>query len=590
MLVPQADDYDICYAMEGATYAPECCRTGTVAPDCYTCSYEVKITISAAEGCTFNDGKPMVYPNDPDAEAFVSLGDIENCFSDLIPELSDLALDVGSYTVTKELRVSQVALENNLAQYLDNTDCVQSEDAFVEQYTIDTDYSSCTECDCNLPESEQPDECRLLCEQRSPCQQLREQMLADVRPGGQYATYDRDLNGGVTVTKNCLNLLALDVEQTGEDASRIYQKLIDPSRTVVIGGFTQSVAKLNIQEFVDNFSDDWLEDLLPYHPEYCQLDWCDKYTDKEYRSNRGTSNEFDALLRRTETAAAAKRFGLLPGSDASIIFNYDNIRSNVTRIKAMAAKLAGEDPFFDSVEYGDGNNTRRNFIQDRLAYRVERNEDLPNVNDIASVVAFGMRTYNDSRSWTYAGAATSLQDVAWRIYRDQYLSRKAVYLVRQQTKYCTQMASREFHGNNFLCLDQKICNGQECDESSCSDRDESCYSNYTARVARIDLINFVDEPPSFSSEEEARAAEFGLAAQRAFCDTNCTAYRPAWRTILRRCPVLAADMATTDRILDAFEAICKTGCDDSGLGTSEVPNGVSFSGAPIFSRGAGGRT
>lgn len=151
--------------------------------------------------------------------------------------------------------------------------------------------------------------------QAAPCDEEKELLLDDVRPGGQYSPYDSLFNP---------TELSINVMYSHRSSVMFYNE--DGSiGTIEWNGQTYGANDPSIpwQVFIENFQDSWADALLPYHPEYCFYQWC------IYGTNPA-SKAFDNEITDIEDDSTATAKGYF-GAVTSLLTN---------------------DPFFSSSGYG----------------------------------------------------------------------------------------------------------------------------------------------------------------------------------------------------------------------------------------------
>ncbi|MGB3616668.1 MAG: hypothetical protein WBA12_00990 [Catalinimonas sp.] len=435
--------YTFAYRMTPEAFGDTTCPT---LPVCYDCAYEWEMYV-------LDDCGEVVWRNRRvvgDEEGIDRLcgGRID------LQDSVALRLDRGAYQLIKVLRVDAAAAEAYADDYLAENVCIDSlREALETKYWEEVDTMSCyTECAaCDVPESYQvtnadgttevitldpADRARLEAECResscrtftSPCDAARRAMLADVSPGGQYALYYDSLTQDIAPGRFPLSVLNdMRTQDTpgqnwrhpstpyldgrGQPAWVILDGDGKPShdrtRAVTLADGRRAVPPQylhRVEDFIRHWQRSWAASLLPYHPEYCSLDWCNTVV---------VSDTFDFRLRAVgdyPTAASADWLDPLGRRGGGITDPYfqDTTDPGVRwRYDLMRTLL-------DSV-YADPNGAKY---------------------DIEEVVSAAQRCNNPNM--TYAqfracvgsarmgqGVSPEMRDAEWRLYRDLYLSKKA---------------------------------------------------------------------------------------------------------------------------------------------------------------------
>lgn len=316
------------YDLDAEVYNSSC------SPLCFDCVYEVEISVKDECGNELFDFNPSTLPLentvvlgnmtplDGVCQNNVPVGNPSGHFSLPGGQVSVTFPLTGTYLITKKLKVSDIPLETYADLYVKNNTCLSLTNLINEELN-DIDFSSCgyTCAQCvtalntytvthPLPAAVYAKllaECNEQCEENDdPCEAYREAMLADVRPGGQFGTYQ--INGNVynpfypSVYSTTGNWQSTSINYTDEDGNPFVFK--DAS-----GNPVANVMGITFKEFVEQFQDHWDVLFLDKHPEYCYLEFCNK---------TAASLKYDEAMRNTETYDEACRKGLIipiPASD-----------------------------------------------------------------------------------------------------------------------------------------------------------------------------------------------------------------------------------------------------------------------------------
>jgi RHS repeat-associated protein len=400
--VSSETDLTIQYGLEIPAFEDDCLEENV----CFSCVYDLAIEvrnqcgdlISPLEYATKKTGRFEMVEG-----AVVFKLDCEDFEDDFEFTISHDLVPVGTYQITKRLTVNEDAIQAYLDMYLDTSvnginTCRNSLDDFVDIEESNSDIDdcnedfSCDECVTNLgtllayieeggTESEYYAElevCKAPCKSDSYYEIMREVLLADVMPGGQYGEYSN--NQGVVQpsvyqlsvfnTSNALpiataswKLPKYDVEATvqnfyfdedGVTRSRIYLE------DVVINGSNQVTAStpallsnapigtqaffdaavnryyshpeylLNVADFITYYGQNpyWANSLVTYHPEYPILKLYKTYYVPVIAGDAYTSESYDAALMGVNTWDDAVTANLInstylsPTSPINARFNY----------------------------------------------------------------------------------------------------------------------------------------------------------------------------------------------------------------------------------------------------------------------------
>ncbi|MBL0202334.1 MAG: RHS repeat protein [Chitinophagaceae bacterium] len=232
-------------------------------------------------------------------------------------------LNIGSYTITKKLVVNKQAAEtyaNNVINDPANS-CLKSFNDFYNEAWAKRDTNRCKEaCDACKAQanvlsgsaaSGALNECdSMWCHPKigNMCDISRASMISDLSPGGQYAIYKNDVND--------LDLHASLISIFNNVSISGIKNLFYPGSPGIAGISVQIPGNPlfplshylspddSLYKLIDNWPDDLSEKLLPLHPEYCYLQFCNE--------NRvDLSNDFETKYMDALTKADATTAGLL---------------------------------------------------------------------------------------------------------------------------------------------------------------------------------------------------------------------------------------------------------------------------------------
>lgn len=226
-LASSAGEHDFAYQLQGDTFRADAC------PLCFACTYSFEATVLDQCGRTVPAVEPGSEIGLPFFEDFGEIAFGEQCpapVSDLDPDDPDsdsldftVDFDLAKYNVHKSLAVRQGTLDAYLDAYLADGRCARSLQDFLDDELARTDFSACrpvTDCaeSCELEVAglgPRPDpdpflaRCVEDCERSDGCPQLRQILMGDLEPGGQYATFEIDDQGEYAATggDSALNVL-----------------------------------------------------------------------------------------------------------------------------------------------------------------------------------------------------------------------------------------------------------------------------------------------------------------------------------------------------------------------------------------------
>ena len=230
-----------------------------------------------------------------------------------------------------------------------------------------------------------------------PCDEEKELLLEDVKPGGQYATYDEFFN----LTDYSINVLAHrnEVWYINEDGT--YGQIEYNGNLLYAND-----PSIPLQVFIENFQDNWAEALLPYHPEYCFYQWC------TYNS---ASKSFDNVVNGIESDSVATAMGYF----------------------GLVNSLLNNDPFFQSGGYG---YTYYSQMADSLALfsRTTPGYSGPDLN-IMQYINWELYCEESNIAPGSCPTATTCRSpyLEWQLYREYYLNLKAYFFEKARLAHPT---------------------------------------------------------------------------------------------------------------------------------------------------------
>jgi len=304
-------------------------------------------------------------------------------------------LPVGTYQITKTLTVNQDALDAYMDMYTDTASgvntCIDNYSSILNQVGESSNIDdcledfSCAECVTNLGSlleyiqaggteeeyNQELEACNAPCKAASYYENMRNIMLVDVRPNGQYAEYLNNLNQvqptifPLSVLNNSISnhlpkansnwkTPRYDVESTIQnyyfDADGVTRSRIMLENVTIVGStvtastpavqlgsigsnvfldpasgnyYTYPHNLLNLTDFVSYYSVNpyWANSLVYYHPEYPYLTKFKEFYTHISSSFPYSSETFDATMTSVNTWADATTAGFLKASPGSYTVN-----------------------------------------------------------------------------------------------------------------------------------------------------------------------------------------------------------------------------------------------------------------------------
>ncbi|MBI3239516.1 MAG: hypothetical protein HYZ43_11870, partial [Flavobacteriia bacterium] len=388
------------------------------------------------------------------------------------------------------------------------------------------------------------------------CDAHRAIMLQDLSPGGQYALFV-NTNGvytPLTASASVHSMLTEDALGTDKDwkhPSGGYKDALGNQAWVIVtplvgGGYTPAVASgvtpisignglykikpeelQNVADFIVLFKSSWAKALLPYHPEYCFLQFCD---------NNATSNTYDQAMLDTYTFSSACSAGFFKPLASSQNSNPIPCTSGTTNF----------DPFFAAGGQGSGQYSSMLSDMDDYqgtGYSIWQNAIYEAFCNGSGSIADCLDNYRNAS----AADKECMADLIWVNYREMYLA------LKQQKINAVQQAN-----------------------TSCSNAQIGVNANWINNVAvwgnattlpDADGDGFPENGSNLTQAEFEAYMDAQVAAQ---CQSACEDYADDWLVTLQGCEQIAALSPTQQTNLrNDLIALCTSGCNsDHPMGAS----------------------
>ncbi|MEL6945752.1 MAG: hypothetical protein AAFO82_24120, partial [Bacteroidota bacterium] len=306
-------------------------------------------------------------------------------------------LPVGEYHIEKTLTINQDALNFYLGDFLTQSSCLPSYDDILQELVDSIDFDGCglTYEDCiseigtlqdlidqvkddiidaggdtlSVADSlatvalydQMVEDCEQLNASYSPCEALEASLIVDITPGGQYATYEIDTNGIITVLdSNSIFFDPLEWDLCIKDVSTAYAAEYG-TQQITIGGQMQSITQLTIEQYIIYQPPNIIPFFIACHPEYdCYQNWCEV---------NEASDNFDGQLYEIETYQEASEMDYIVSGQSDYILNVDPMFNPADSCRdTMSLYLNNINPYEDcmpisamdlaaAIAYCDGNLT-----------------------------------------------------------------------------------------------------------------------------------------------------------------------------------------------------------------------------------------
>lgn len=227
----------------------------------------------------------------------------------------------------------------------------------------------------------------------APCDIYKDRMIMDVSPGGQYAMYDPEtfelLEEEISVITFARRQNLSFVNAQG-----------NPIIVTLADGTTKTPKQLTDREFIEYFELEWANALLPLHPEYCFLQYCQNV-------NSSSAAFYDKLI-SLNTADKAISQGLF-----STTSDYSTM-------------LVNSDPFFAVGGPGAAKKTEMTNKMNAFQINTISNQSLSIKGFTDFMLYCLMNPVNLSNCLIPTGSCRN-PDLEWHLFKTLYASARAPY-------------------------------------------------------------------------------------------------------------------------------------------------------------------
>jgi RHS repeat-associated protein len=425
--VTTESDYNFSYTISNTAFKAALCDGIQL---CYDCVYDLEVTVIDNYSCdtvlyhVIKQINPLKF--NPDSSILVDDSCPKNPIAFMLdstssPKAFKIRLKVGSYTVTKKLKVNEAATNAYVNHYLTRfyKECKSVYDSILHSYLSHVDSAACDIKDTTPA--------------LNRCGVAREGMLADMSPGGQYglidwANYSALDPLSVFNTGNILPETRANNHAFWNNPNLVYKHedgtpalIPDPSGQMV----KPNASGISLQLFLENWEPSWAEALLPYHPEYCYLEWCE---------NDNPSFDFDVDMAEINTYVEANKKGYISTSTPFSILNKDPYFSSGSGNTAtLLPKMKG----YISQYYVDANNNNQPYSMLEVAVLTELLKSSTSAN------------LQDAKNWISSHTSNlTTEDMVWQNYRALYLSKKEQLQYGERTYFALNNCKNNNGGYN----------------------------------------------------------------------------------------------------------------------------------------------
>lgn len=564
--------------------------TDNCAPDiCFDCAYDVKLVLYDECGTKVVENDPSEVDIDPSSLDGTCETNTDHAFT------VEATLNIGSYTLNKKLSLDEAALAAYEELYVTAYVCAETEVEIFNNLITNANLTGCVDAAClglctaevDIDDYEddlegykdallaclnakiESGECTAaIGEDIDQCGALRALMLSDMSPFGQYGIVTDENNEIMRSALPCNSIYA-----TENIFETTYDEISYGTIMVNVNGEMKSPHELELPEFVTHFEPAWAEFLLPLHPEFAYLQWCEEPAN-------ATSRVFDENL-LSFTAAEAEAAGYLNPLGMTGT-GYDNIigtgsPAGATMLNTDLVGLENEMRVFLEDDFGSGN--RQYSIWD-VSYMIA----LSNIIDIGAILTDPVGVEPAVGMWDDEyGDQLCRSDRFWEVFRGLYASLKLKYTYDAMEAF-VDMAIVD--GSPAECIRANGCLIQDSDPPpptnccACTEWDNinrRFYGYGDVSGEGSDLTGGLNVDAIIDGTADPNTIGNDLAGDLAVeCANTCEAYRDTWEEQLLGCTATSLLTPTQlDDLLDEMVLICASGCDPQHpLGAASSPDGT----------------
>jgi hypothetical protein len=584
LVVSAAGNFAFNYKLDPASLIEKNCDNLGGQNICYTCLYDLQITIT--DNCN-NQSLPGKKAFDTVLHNF-SMGSITpSCTTDAMMLSFDLPLKPGSYQITKRLTLSRDGFNYwRDSVYMPNNTCRSLQDFITEQRNIIAQTSQdcapdCAKCresvgtpeqfktnfvtQAGIPAGEVAlyndqinaayknaiEACNVLCgDSASADNDIRNAMLQDMTPPyGQYAdtTFEkRQDKFSIFWVDPKDSLSFIPVFQLDEvvypDATGQPDKVYNVNSDMMVAPNT-----LSRTEYTQNFRTAWAEALLPYHPEYCKL--------KELESLR-PSNLWDRKMEAVDNYKDAKAAGYLnPTNITNPLYNYGANPNNIDPLLSLrpAVKADLEKKMMEYIKLNNGKWVNMWAMANIVTKCEESNTGCTD-------------HYNNGTSNNFDPKwCDGDLDLAWRAFRQLYLQAKQEIV-------------------NKLVNNPPNCTPVSPVYTVMPKREDLVKAKYRPQFY-ADINTVITEEKLDYANDPGKVDQAKAEAQRQLneqYDKNVAVLAEQWYTRLSGCNYSNNDLRNV--IIPLLTRLCRQACDPDHLfGASSLPAGTTLTGTTYHS-------
>ncbi len=519
-------------------------------------------------------------------------------------------LEKGEYFITKKLKVSDDAAQLYWCNYADNEIC--SDDFF----TLYNQQYNQTQFGCNDPLP--------LDEYTSPCEIYRSMLAMDMSLGGQYGDISNLNSYGNPIDPLSIYNMSHSLPNGGNWRNPVGDYLNHDGSiatipvTYSLGVYAPAVVSItqvftapngqmythpenlaNFSDFVANFQNAWADALVPYHPEFCYLQFCEEnsafHSYAEQLTSISTYNEACELgfFNPLQT-------GITPTSAATWNY-YDGCDVNTD----------GDDKTFLDSKWKDevGPWLENSYNIGLISDSITKFYVFPSSNrHVLSLWEYAIWQAHCPELIDYSKVIDCIQkaepdpctkDLVWQIFQNEYRQIRDYYYLIWQTTYVSYPSNLvgggcgpAFNGcigsNSYspsTPLRHGIKPSQHVDGSTvtpisnttgpCSNGTAALYQTKVPRFDNLPLQN--DPAPIVITPNQQGVDDLNAFIEQQtieFCSASCESYADDWMQSLEGCAMTPTQKT---QVRNALIGVCINGCDaDNPGGSSTISPSSTF--------------
>lgn len=387
--------------------------------------------------------------------------------------------------------------------------------------------------------------CEKLCPPKTTCEKYKKALLMDFYPGGQYA--DTVVNGPNWQYSifNPSNSLPSNVQfNTG---TLVYQNAIGNADFVQLNSVNVPILSLTKNQYIQYYRQSWAKALLPYHPEYCKMQFYCNYV--------GLSMDYDD-----------KMLGINHYDSACAAGYFFPINTAFATYTPQSCAASNYDPFISLTSVSTAfNNTVTAFVnQIKTNFNGSSNTSIP-VFDIYRYVI--CQTNPNAASGfvnDWLGKDSCRQDKDWLLFKQFYLGKKAALYHKLDSIYFLNPSAYGCSGSVNAPA------GYSSHFPNISGTLNTLFPTSTTNLYAAMNTPTVPFTPSASSNFTASlnaltstmnsSMNSSLTSQ---CTTACNSYTNYWYTTLNSGCIAFGNASSTvkNNIINALVGVCMNGCD-----------------------------